>query len=239
MTELRQHIIDEIRRLAKENGGQPPGQRSFEAQCGISRHSWYGTYWSKWGEALAEAGYTANAFGAATTDRSFVLRKVAEAYRYFKQPATDGQLRLFRHKDAELPTTKTISRHFPTKLGMIEALREWLPEQDGAFDDVLAMLPPPAASKPVRVAKPTDGSVYLIQSGKHFKIGRSDQLERRVKEIRTALPDAAILAHTIVTDDPPGIEAYWHRRFADRRANGEWFALTPADVLAFKRRKFQ
>ena len=150
-----------------------------------------------------------------------------------------NEMELYRRTDPAFPTTNTLRRHFGNREDLTAALRRHC-SSTPELSEVLGLLP--VSAPPTRAStspKTVDGWVYLIGSGGHFKIGKSDDLERRVKEIRIALPEAATMVHSIRTDDPSGIEAYWHRRFADRRANGEWFKLTPADVSAFKRRKFQ
>lgn len=83
-----------------------------------------------------------------------------------------------------------------------------------------------------------DGHVYLLRSGKHYKIGRSNAVGRRERELAIQLPQKGTILHKIATDDPAGIESYWHRRFESRRGNGEWFSLTAEDVAAFRRRKY-
>lgn len=82
------------------------------------------------------------------------------------------------------------------------------------------------------------GYVYLLNSGRFFKVGRTNDLGRRIYELNIQLPEKPIEVHHIKTDDPAGIEKYWHERFKDRRKNGEWFELTTEDIAAFKRRRF-
>lgn len=236
---MREQILGEIRRLANTSGGRSPGRRVFERETGIRESEWRGIYWARWGDALTEAGLSPNE-KQGRTDTDHLLESLAVAFRHYGRVPTWMDLRLYRTVDPTFPYHSTIANHFRTKAELLTALRTWLSVNDG-YCDVAAMIP---AELPGALPRQTDanvqeGFVYLVRSGTHFKIGRSEELERRIKEIRVALPETADLVHAIRTDDPAGIEAYWHRRFANRRANGEWFTLSPADVRAFKRRKYQ
>jgi hypothetical protein len=82
------------------------------------------------------------------------------------------------------------------------------------------------------------GYVYLIKSGRYSKSGKTNAVGRREYELAIQLPERATTIHVIRTDDPGGIETYWHKRFEAKRKNGEWFELDSADIAAFKRRKF-
>ena len=54
------HILEEIKRTAKENDGVPLGRIKFESETGIKETDWFGKYWARWGEAVREAGFIPN-----------------------------------------------------------------------------------------------------------------------------------------------------------------------------------
>jgi hypothetical protein len=236
---VRDQILAEIRKLAEANGGQPLGWITFSKATGIRIHEWRGKYWSKWGDATREAGFEPNTPISAYTDDHF-LRKLAEAARHFGAIPNTIQMAMYRRTDPTFPARQTFNVNFSSRAEMLTQLRKWVSEH-AEFADVAAMFPPEAESEAEeKAARATDGYVYLIQWGDVYKIGRGQDLEKRVKQIRTGLPESGKLVHAIRTDDPSGIEAYWHRRFADKRTeNGEWFRLSRADITAMRRRKFQ
>ncbi len=203
---MRDFILQEIRRLASANGGQAPGQKFFVKETAIAEHQWRGRYWARWGDALTEAGLQPNEWNG-KLDSNEILKAIAGAVRQFGRMPTKSELSIRRKVDPAIPSEKAIQRHFGSRKEIIAALAKRAAE-DSLYADIAPLLPPVTSmpTVPNSSSKLIEGFVYLIKSGEFYKIGRSDDAERRFKQITTALPDKAELFHTIRTVLRPGYE---------------------------------
>lgn len=235
MTDEKRIILAEIKRLYGEMG-RSPGLKAFVSATGIPAGRIVGRHWARWSDALAEAGFDSNEL-TKKFDSGELLQGLAVFMRSIGRYPSSNDLKLAKRNGVNVANHDVYPAHFGTAPQLRQALREFCVQTDG-FADLVDLIPVDEAA-PTRSSPVVNGHVYLLQNADHYKIGRTDNLERRIKEISVALPVATTLVHTITTDDPVGIEGYWHRRFADRRANGEWFKLSRDDVAAFRRRKFQ
>jgi hypothetical protein len=236
----REHILSEIKRTAVANGGTPLGKGKFETETGIRPHQW-GKYWARWGEALAEAGFAPNTLIAPISDTTSI-EALVKLIREIKRFPAFGDLVVKRARDPDFPSEK-VYRRFGGQATLAKRVLQYCQEREG-YDDVATLCVPRAnekASDPKVSDKTTlaaFGHVYLLRSGRYYKIGKTNAVGRRERELALRMPEPASVVHSIKTDDPSGIEAYWHGRFADKRKGGEWFDLTAVDVRAFKLRKF-
>lgn len=213
----------------------------FGAQTGIDVSDWKGKYWARWGDAVREAGLVPNQFGSEAYDPTELLEKYAQYARELGRLPTRDDIRLKRRRDSGFPSPSTFFRRW-RKSVLVEKLLEYCRTRK-RYDDVAGLCKEYAprnreVSDQARRGEEEVGSVYLLKSGRFYKIGRSSAPGRREYELAIQLPEKVKTIHVIRTDDPSGIEAYWHRQFEAKRAKGEWFKLNAADVAAFKKRKF-
>lgn len=241
MIVTKAHILDEIKRTADANGGQPLGRQRFYAETGIKETDWSGRYWVRWSEALRDAGYSPNHFQSAY-DEQFLLDKLAAFIQELGHFPVVAELKLKRVQDPEFPSHGTFAR-LGGKTKLATRLVDFCQQHDG-YEDVAAICAPISLNSELIEARNATkglekfGSVYLLKSGRYYKIGRTNAVGRRERELSIQLPERAIVVHSIKPDDPAGIEVYWHVRFKDKRKNGEWFELSASEVSAFKRRRF-
>jgi hypothetical protein len=236
----KSHILAEIRRTATANGGTPLGHARFLQETGIKVADWHGKHWSRWGDALKEAGFAPNALRGSYPEE-MVLDRLAGLCRELGRVPVSGELKLKRRADPSFPNAKVYERFGP-KRELVTRLADYCRTR-GGLEDVLALCeatiePAPTTTVTTETDEPEMGFVYLFKSGRYYKIGKSNAAGRREREVALQQPERTTAVHTIRTDDPIGIEAYWHTRFEAKRLNGEWFNLSAADVRAFKRRKF-
>lgn len=231
----KQDIVSKIKDIAARDG-KAPGRRRFEAVTGIKPHEWRGKLWRQWSDALAEAGLSGNALQGAFEDDDLLKSVLVIAKEIGRFPST-GDIDFMLRSRPGAPSPKTIFTRWRME-ELAAALTDYAERHGDGEVAAFARDYVPVRRNPQEdedVPATATGHVYMQRHGSNYKIGRTISLSKRGRQIQIELPQEVELVHSILTDDPTGVEAYWHKRFADKRTRGEWFKLTKAEVAAFKR----
>jgi len=178
----------------------------------------------------------------AAYNEDWLLSKVVQFIREKGKYPTVPEFDLKSYDAPDFPSYNTIRQRLGTQSQQVARVISYC-ESSPEYSDVIELC---RAVPLCEKTEPSDkgsealkyGYVYLMKSGHFFKIGCSGNVERRNYDIGIKLPEPVEVLHKIATDDPTGIEAYWHDRYKEKRRQGEWFDLSKEDVSAFKRRKF-
>jgi hypothetical protein len=187
----KQFILDEIRRIAATNGGEPVGVRRFETETGIAEHDWRGSHWARWGDALSEAGFAPLEWNTGLSVEE-ILEVLANLVRQHGKYPTVSEILLAKRKDQAVPTPKALGRKLGTKVEAIAKLRSYCSTRE-EFADVSAILADESigANQVIDSRNSTTGAsklkaagyIYLVKSGKLYKIGYSENHWRRKGEL--------------------------------------------------------
>ena len=222
----------------QEYGGKPLGVARFERESGIKPHEWE-RFSARFGDALLEAGFPPNQLQGAY-EHDFLFDKLITLIRKLKKFPTYREIAVERVFDPDIPGKKVFAR-LGSKDQLADKVSKYCATKAGCEDVIklcsLVLKKNDHEGPEINGSASTVGEVYLFKHGRYYKIGKTNNTVRRGAELRIQLPEKMHLIHSIKTDDPSGIEAYWHKRFEARRMNGEWFDLNIAEVRAFKRWK--
>lgn len=75
------------------------------------------------------------------------------------------------------------------------------------------------------------GYVYFLKADNGLvKIGRTKEMDERIKHLSVTLPYELELVHYIQSDNHEWAESVFQRYYAGKRVRGEWFELADKDV---------
>jgi hypothetical protein len=234
----KSEIINAIIRTTEENGGIPLGKERFYKLTGIKESDWIGKHWVKWSDVIIEAGYSPNTMNASYSDE-YLLESYASLIRELNHIPTSPEIKIKARNCPSFPSHNTFGK-YGTKDQVLNRVLSFCKIRNG-YSDVITIIEKNQIKRDSQIeneSKNQLGYVYLLEFGDDYKIGSSNNIERRFKEIKVQMPTDGKIIHTINTEDPSGIEAYWHNYFKDKRQNGEWFKLSKTDISYFKKRKY-
>jgi len=234
----KEEILLEIKRVAEENGGKSPSKTMFEEATTIKTHEWQ-KYWPRWSEAIKEAGLTPNQFAGTVYSDDALLDKLIEFTRELGRYPTLVEMRIKKINDPTFPHDCTIAGRLGNKQELIFRLLDYCRKRK--LTDIIKILEPVSNTATIETYTINDknssyGFVYLAKGHRgEYKIGRTNLVDRRLSELGTKASIELELIHEIKTDDPVGVEAYWHKRFQNKHMKGEWFKLSTIEVKSFKK----
>lgn len=182
-------------------------------------------YWRSWSAFQTELGYAPNVPTQKIDDET-LLCCFAELALEINGVPTQADLRRKRKRDPSFPGNDRF-RRWGNRDTLLTKVAEYC-QGYSRFTHALELFDQGASGSldhrldSFRIK----GFVYLLRSVKHYKLGRTNAVGRRLRELAIQLPQKPDTVHVIETDDPEGIEQYWHHRFAEKRQCGEWFALS-------------
>ncbi|MCU7490075.1 MAG: GIY-YIG nuclease family protein [Ignavibacteria bacterium] len=238
----KKEILKAIKNVANSKGKLDVGVKTFCKQYDITEYM-INKYWLKWSDAVKEAGIKPNTMKVEKYTDEELLSKLIEFIREIGKYPTDAEIKMKYYKyQKSFPYYQLFYKRFGRKSELMERLLIYCKGKKELSDIQTICRKEYKIIAPQNKIVKTDekynyGFIYMMKSGKYYKVGLSCDVERRKKEIGLKLPEEPKLIHKIETDDTFGIEKYWHRRFVEKRKNGEWFLLSKEDVKAFKSRR--
>lgn len=236
----KDYMLKEMARTAKENNGRPLGRERFTKETGIKAWEW-GKYWPRYSDFVIEAGYTPNKMQP-PCDENWLIEQVVSFIQEIGKFPTSAEFRIKSLKTRNFPSKNTIYGRLGRKLALASKIMSYC-EGKSEYLDVYEICKKvsgtPEHETEHFIKKPNAefGFVYLMKSGRYYKIGSSKNVERRNYDLGIKLPEDIKILHKIRTSDPNGLESYWHNRFKDKRKQGEWFDLSSSDISIFKSTK--
>jgi len=240
----REDVLSKIKEWSRENGDSTPSEKVFFEYAGIGIHDLKKLGWSYYGALVKEAGLKPNKFDKTKYSKKNLTDLFINTIREENKWPTRGELDVKHYHNQNFPNYAT----FVNQLGLTGDIARSILDQvkyKKGFEDIEKICSLVAEKyKKDEIGRndhQTVGEVYMfkyVNQSQPIKVGRSNDSFRRGIELSAGAHDRLELIYNIKTDDPEGIEKYWHnrfRRFGREELANEWFKLKPDDIKAFKR----
>lgn len=75
-----------------------------------------------------------------------------------------------------------------------------------------------------------DGCIYVIKAGEYRKIGRTKNINDRIRTLKIQLPFPVEVEAVVPCENSAASEAFLHKAYSCNRRNGEWFYMENGEL---------